>query len=350
MAFFIRLILCVLFAIHLFAFTASGQSKQSESFVVVFYNAENLFDPFDDPATNDSEFTPSGKNHWTMSKLEKKVMMVYRAIISAANGHFPDIIGLAEIENLWVLEYLIKKTPFAEAKYGIIHKSSPDLRGIDVALLYRKERIKPIDYSFVAVRDSNNANFHSRDILDFKSILNGEPFHFFVNHWPSRSGGYIETQGKRNLAAGIVRRTIDSIQALNPKSKILLMGDFNATPGEECFVKILNASLTLQQTNPAQLINLSQLWQKSGIGTIRSKGQWEIFDQFSCTSNLLNDNGLTISPSETTICTAEFLLEADNRYLGKKPFRTHLGPVYHGGVSDHLPIATVLRKRVTKVN
>ena len=36
-------------------------------------------------------------------------------------------------------------------------------------------------------------------------------------------------------------------------------------------------------------------------------------------------------------------MEEDKRYLGKKPFRTYLGPVYHGGVSDHLPISTVIK-------
>ena len=74
------------------------------------------------------------------------------------------------------------------------------------------------------------------------------------------------------------------------------------------------------------------------------KGKWEIFDQFICTDNLLKGIGLIISPAETTICRAEFLLEPDERYLGKKPFRTYLGPIYHGGVSDHLPIATLLKK------
>jgi hypothetical protein len=276
--------------------------------------------------------------------------MVYRAILSASNGVYPDIIGLAEIENLWVLEYLLKKTPFAGGKYGIVHKESPDLRGIDVALLYRKERMAPIDFDFIPVPGQSDTTFISRDILHFQAVLSKEKIHFFVNHWPSRSGGYAETMGKRNLTATIVREVIDSIQTGTPESKILLMGDFNATPDEDCFVKILKASTTRNSNKSMQLMNLAQFWQKSGTGTIRSQGQWEIFDQFICTNNLLQNNGLTIDSEKTSICQAGFLLENDARYLGKKPFRTHLGPVYHGGVSDHLPISTVLRKKVTKVN
>jgi hypothetical protein len=330
--------------LSILSFGLSAQTKQKEDYRVVFYNTENLFDPFDDPATNDGEYTPTGKSHWTMSKLNRKVMMVYRAIISAANGRFPDIIGLIEIENLWVLEYLIKKTPLKEGNYGIIHKESPDPRGIDVALLYRKETVVPLDYAFIPVRGNSKAHFSSRDILLFKASLNQETFCFIVNHWPSRSGGYMETLGKRNIAANIARRLVDSLQTKNPQSKMLLMGDFNATPDEDCFTKILKASLKPDYSSPTQLLNLSYLWLNNGIGTIRTRGRWEIFDQFVCSANLIQKGGLQVSLPETIICTEDILLEEDKRYLGKKPFRTNLGPVYHGGVSDHLPISTVLKK------
>ncbi|MCK9640934.1 MAG: hypothetical protein M0R39_13595 [Prolixibacteraceae bacterium] len=328
----------------------SGQNKAIKNYRIIFYNTENLFDPFDDPATNDGEYTPEGKCHWTISRLNQKVMMVYRAIISASNGEFPDIIGLAEIENLWVLEYLLKKSPLKEANYGIVHKESPDSRGIDVALLYRKEFVVPVDLDFIPVHGYGSSHFASRDILHFKAQLNNEVIHFFVNHWPSRSGGYMETLGKRNIAARIVRKTIDSLLIINPQSKLLLMGDFNATPDEDCFTKILGATGEVHSSEGKTLFNLSKNWMDEGKGTIRTKGKWEIFDQFICSHNLLNSSGLQIYQPETSICTDDFLMEEDKRYLGKKPFRTNLGPVYHGGVSDHLPISTVIREKVTKVS
>ncbi len=335
--------LTTLLVMLLCSLALSGQKKQVEDYRIVFYNVENLFDPSDDPATNDGEYTPSGKCHWTMSRLDHKVMMVYRAIIAASNGHFPDIIGMAEIENLWTIEYFIKHTPLKEGNYGIIHKESPDPRGIDVALLYRKESVVPIDYDFIPIHGSSSGRFSSRDVLHFKAKLNKETIHFFVNHWPSRSGGYVETLGKRDIAARIVRQYLDSILGKSPQSKLLLMGDFNATPDEDCFSNILGAILQPERSNTSRLINLSQLWLKNAMtGTIRTKGHWEIFDQFICSSNLLYGSGLLVSLSKTSICTEDFLMEADNRYLGKKPFRTYMGPVYHGGVSDHLPISTVI--------
>jgi len=322
----------------------SGQVNQPKEYRIVFYNTENFFDTLDDPDTNDEEYTPEGKNHWTRARLEHKSMMVYRAIIAAADGHLPDIIGLAEIENLWVLEYLLKSTPFGEENYGIVHKESPDPRGIDVALLYRRQTVVPLDYFFIPVHGKGSSRFSSRDILQFKARLGNESICFFVNHWPSRGGGYMETRGKRDLAAGIQRKSLDSLLTSNPQEKILLMGDFNATPDENCLTSILGANDLQLHVNACRLINLSQCWRNGSTGTIRTKGHWEIFDQFLCTDNLLHGAGLTISPDQTTICHAAFLLETDSKYLGVKPFRTYLGPVYHGGVSDHLPIATLLKK------
>ena len=246
------------------------------------------------------------------------------------------------------MEYLLKKSPFKDANYGIVHKESPDPRGIDVALLYRKETVVPIDFEFIPVHGNGSSRFSSRDILLFKALLNEETIHFFVNHWPSRSGGYMETLGKRNIAARIVRETIDSLLVINPQSKILLMGDFNATPDEDCFTKILGTTAQDKSSGGETLINLSQKWMNEGLGTIRTRGRWEIFDQFICSYNLLNTNGLHLSQKETVICTEDFLMEEDKRYLGKKPFRTYLGPVYHGGVSDHLPISTVIGRKCLK--
>lgn len=321
---------------------SSAQKTGTGEYRIVFYNVENLFDPRDEPGKNDEEFTPPGKNHWTTTRLNKKAMMVYRAIVSASGGHFPDIIGLAEIENLWVLEYLLKQTPFKEADYGIVHKESPDPRGIDVALLYRKKSVKPADYEFIPISGSDPARFVSRDILYFRAGMGGEKIGFFVNHWPSRSGGYLESVGKRNRTALLLRKKLDSLLLYNSGSKLLLMGDFNATPEEECFTKFLRAFVEPVSPKSGTLVNLSGPWLTKGWGTIRTKGQWEIFDQFICTPNLLNDKGLHISTAGAKICMEPFLLEEEKRYLGKKPFRTYLGPVYHGGVSDHLPISVTL--------
>jgi exonuclease III len=333
----------VLFLQIILCFTSlqlSGQEKSENALVVVFYNVENLFDSQNNPETNDDEFTPAGDRHWTKTLLDQKVKNLYRAILSAGKGRYPDIIGLAEIENLWVIEYMIKKSPLNKIPYGIIHKESPDPRGIDVALLYRKDRIEPIDYRHIAITGNSEISISSRDILHFTGSVNKTKIHFFVNHWPSRSSGYMESKDKRDFAAKILKNYIDSLQKQEPDAQILLMGDFNATPKENCFTEILEATLNRKSLQSQQLLNLSSSWIKEGKGTIRSGGQWEIFDQFICTGNFLLDGKFKLLPDRTLICEEPFLLEPENKFLGYKPFRTYLGPAYHGGTSDHLPIAT----------
>jgi len=319
-------------------FTVEAQPKYN----IVFYNVENLFDTWDDPLTSDEEFTPLAERHWTNQRFEAKIKMIYKTLITSGQGQFPDIIGLAEVENLWVIEQLISKTPLNKVPYGIIHKESPDPRGIDVALLYRKDKIKPIDYEHIPVIGEGKYEFKSRDILHFTAELGNTRIHFFVNHWPSRSGGYIETKEKRDITARILRKSIDSLLIKEPNSNILLMGDFNATPREKCFTSILRAFPYPGNNDPTSLINLSTKWTKRAEGTIRNGGQWELFDQMMCSRNILYNSLLKLEVSNSGICNFDFLLEPDPTYLGKKPFRTYLGPVYHGGISDHLPVKVSL--------
>jgi hypothetical protein len=309
---------------------------------ILFYNLENLYDTFDNPNTNDSAFTPYGENHWTIKRFDRKLLLIYKTIIAGCKGQFPDIIGLSEIENMRVLEQLISLTPFCKIPYGIIHKESSDPRGIDVALLYRKDKILPIDYEHIEVSNPSKPVFTSRDILHFTGELKGIRIHFFINHWPSRSGGEIETREKRNIAAKLLRSHIDLLLTNDPDARILVLGDFNATPKDKCMTDILKAHAYPDLKGNGSLVNLSTAWQKSDWGTIKRNGQWFIFDQIMCSPNLLDNSMLHIEPSKTEICRPSFILEPDKTYLGKKPYRTYTGPAYHGGVSDHLPVVTVL--------
>lgn len=327
---------------------AFSRSNAQNKYVIIFYNVENLFDTWDDPLTSDEEFTPLNERHWTKQRLGHKLSMIYKTLITAGNGQFPDIIGLAEVENLWVVEQLITKTPLNKIPYGIVHKESPDPRGIDVALLYRKDRIKPLDYQHIPVSDNGKYSFKSRDILHFTAEIEKEQIHFFVNHWPSRSGGYIETVAKRNISAGILKKSIDSLLVKTQSANILVMGDFNAAPQEKCFTSILKALPYPGNNDPYYLINLSTSWTKKAEGTIRNGGQWETFDQMICSYNLLSNNVLKIEAGQCGICRFDFLLEPDQTFLGEKPFRTYLGPSYHGGTSDHLPVKACISAKRTQ--
>lgn len=154
--------------------------------LVMFWNVENYFDTYDNPSTKDEEFTPMGENHWSRKKFEQKRDDIAKTIMLAADqyGEFPALLGLCEVENRYVLEELVENTPLARVGYKIIHKDSPDSRGIDAALLYREETFAPLETKYL------KADFPTREILYTKGVINKlDTVHILVNHWPSKSGG-----------------------------------------------------------------------------------------------------------------------------------------------------------------
>jgi len=302
----------------------------------MFYNVENLFDTRDDSATSDNDFTPAGALHWTNGRLNEKLNRISKVVIAAGEWQPPVIIGLCEIENRQVLNNLVLNTPLSRFNYEIIHFDSPDERGIDVALLYDSRKVRVAGSSVIPV---SNGRLITRDILHVKSIIESDTCHIFVNHWPSRSSGQLETDSYRMRAAMILRNAVDSLFRINLTAKIIIMGDFNDDPGEESIVKGLMASSTSEICMPGKLCNLSVSPQKSPVkGTLKYQGNWNLFDQIIVSGGLLADPGIKVIKNSYRIFYTSFMVEADETYNGVRPNRTYLGYRYHGGFSDHLPV------------
>ena len=174
----------------------SQEKKAYKVNTVAFYNLENLFDTENDPLTYDDDRTPDGKDHWTeeiyQDKL-KNMAKVMAEIGAEVSGNTPAIIGVCETENRKVLEDLVNQETLVEQDYGIIQFDSPDRRGIDVALLYKKKLFTPTQYKAkeLLIYDDNDKSkrVFTRDQLVVSGMLDGEKIHLIVNHWPSRSGG-----------------------------------------------------------------------------------------------------------------------------------------------------------------
>ena len=158
---------------------ACGQSSHR----IVFYNVENLFDTFDDPLTRDDEFTPQGAKHWTRERYMTKLRKLSEALDSIGGGKLPLVVGLAEVENRKVLEDLTEKTVLADGQYGIVHCDSPDARGIDVALLYRKNEMELLETDFLRIPFPEDSTIRTRDILYAKTLFRTDTLHFFVCHF-----------------------------------------------------------------------------------------------------------------------------------------------------------------------
>ena len=310
-------------------------------FRIMFYNCENLFDIYDDSLTSDEEFLPEGERHWTNNRFYKKLQNTFKVILAVGEGEAPAIIGLCETENRFVLEKLAFDTPLKNYDYRIIHHESPDRRGIDVGLLYRKNYFTPVHNEAINITFPFDTATKTRDILYVKGLLpNGDTLHIFVNHWPSRYGGYMPTLDKRNFTAGILKNKTDSLLLQNPDAFIAIMGDFNDGPGDESMAKVLDAQDPSDKTISHKLYNLMLVKQVDWpFGTLKYRESWGIFDQMIVSGKLLDDSSkVQVSHTGAKIFHAGFLLEPDEVFLGQKTFRTYNGFKYSGGFSDHLPV------------
>jgi predicted extracellular nuclease len=319
-----------------------GASAQNRGDVrVMFYNTENFFDTEKDSINNDGDYTPEGKYHWTPEKYGHKLTNIYKVMAGVGGWQPPEIIGLSEIENRHVLEDLIHKTPFSKFKYEIVHYDSPDPRGIDVALLYRADKARLMSSKPIYIQFPGETQRKTRNILFVKLLMANDTLNIFVNHWPSRRGGEIESEKYRICVASILRNSVDSVLNSNAKTKIIIMGDMNDDPDNTSIAETLRAEKPSQhKIINDQLYNLTSTSDLSlKKGTYCFLGNWQTFDQIIVSGNLLNSkHGLITKTTCYHVYNAEFLLQADERYAVMKPLPTYAGLKYLGGFSDHLPV------------
>jgi len=337
-----RLGLTLVLALGISASFHGYSQEPDKSCRIMFYNVENFFDPFDDTITRDEEFTPGGEKGWTYSRFMEKAVRIARVIIACGDPEPPVIVGLAEVENRFVLEKLVFDTPLRVLNYKIVHQDSPDRRGIDVALLYRREMVKVDTFYFARVQ-TEDTSYRTREILISRCVLFGsDTMTVAVNHWPSRYGGAAGSEQKRMAAAWQLKQEMDRLINVHCQKNILIMGDFNDEPGDNS-LQVLSASLPQENNeSPVRFINLMPpVISPSHVGTIKHEGLWCMFDQILVSEELYHGvEGLAIRNKKAAVFNAAFLLEVDNSHLGRKPFRTFQGPAYHKGYSDHLPVFT----------
>jgi hypothetical protein len=314
---------------------------KSQTVRIVFWNVENLYDPYDDTTKLDNEFTPDGSKHWNWPKFGLKLNHVAKTLMSIGAWEPPGMAGLCEVENRYVLNNLIYETPLKPWKYKFIHHESPDLRGVDVALLYRPSVFTVISSRSVSIRFPFDTLSQTREILLVKGVVfNNDTLSLFINHWPSRRGGYLVSQPRRNYVASVLKKLIDSVLRSEPAANILVMGDFNDEPENESLKQVLKAKTEPFPFHDSALYNLMGIRNKiRREGTLKYRDQWSTFDQFVISGALMKGHaGLKAGAVDVSIFKSSFLLEEDNSYFGEKLNRTYSGPKYHGGFSDHLPI------------
>jgi endonuclease/exonuclease/phosphatase family metal-dependent hydrolase len=290
---------------------------QAENLRVVSYNAENLFHPKHDTVAgiekDDWEWTKEGERRWSYSRYYRKVENIARVLTNIGEWQGVDIVGLQEVENALCVKRLCYT--LRPGEYGYVHYESPDRRGIDVALLYRKARVDTI--ATRAIRVSGLEELITRDILYVCALIDKrDTLHLLVCHLPSQRGGAAESEWKRAAAKKVLQAAVDSVLTLQPQAMIVVMGDMNSAPLED--LKGLSN-------------RMKGLTDEGAKGTHKYQGRWTCLDQFY-TSAALD------SMSRVRIYDAAWIQETDEKYMGLRPKRTYNGFRYVNGYSDHLPI------------
>ena len=321
-----------LFALLLFSFFAQARTE----FRVVFYNVENLFDCDHDSSKNDEEFLPSGLRGWTPTRFYNKIGKIGKVISAIGVDDFPELVGMAEVENAHCLRVLTQSSPLKNARYAFVHEESPDTRGVDVCLLYDRFRFQPLEHQVLKAHFKGEPNKKSRDVLHVKGLIDGRiQLHVFVCHFPSRLGGEAESETYRCQVATQLRASIDVLFESDPNTNVLIMGDFNDYPENRSLRTHLKAQVPKmpKKGESAGLFNLMFQVQGHGQeGTHKNQAEWGFLDQFIVSTGLLpHSKGAKVFKSD-------FLLQPDDKWLGQKPYRTYNGYRWQGGFSDHLPI------------
>ena len=313
---------------------------------LVELNCENLFDCQHDSLKQDTEWLPASVRNWTPARYWRKVNNIGQEILSCQDDGIPDLVALVEVENDSVIFDLTRRSLLRHAGYEYLMTQSPDVRGIDVALLYQPMTFRPLCCDYLEVEPLEGMR-PTRDVLyvqgetlnrrrsEKETLIRGDvagetsdcdTLHVFVVHAPSRFGGEHPTRPNRRV---VMERIMQVVRELPENVKVIIAGDFNDyadSPSLQYMEQqgLINVTREARGTNGAQ-------------GTYRYQGEWESIDHV-LVSPVLRD-----FVAESFINDAPFLLEEDKKYGGVKPLRTYNGYRYQRGFSDHLPLVVRFR-------
>ncbi len=328
----------------LLALTFTHADNKGKYCSVVFYNLENLFDTIHDEGKNDYEFLPKGKNSWDSRKYKSKINNIATVLSEIDNGNAA-LIGVCEVENAGVLKELLSNRRLIGKGLKYIHRESSDSRGVDCALIYDSRRFVPQNSQLVPYSDTITRH-RTRGYLVVSGKLLDEDVHVIVNHWPSR----YSKSPSREYAAKRVKRLKDSIAAVCPQSKIIIMGDFNDNPDNKSLKVCLEARRNISEISSDSAL-YNPWWdvlRRDKQGSIKYRDRWQLYDQIIVSGNLCG-RGKGLQYEKCEIHCRRYMMNSEGNYAGY-PKRTIAGGRWINGYSDHLPVVIYLRKEQKKAS
>ncbi len=323
-------------------------SQQQDTIFIASWNLENLYDTSDDPLKDDQEYLPSSAKEWDSLKLDTKMKNLADVIKLMNDGKGPDLLGVCEVENKYVLDLLSEK--YLGGVYSVAHLESPDNRGIDNGLLYKSGKFNLLSEQGDTVHLEDG--YPTRLIFNAVLKYGNDTFYVFVNHWPSRRSGEKETDKNRIAAASVLKNAVDEILNANPNAKIAAVGDFNDEPANTSLTDALQAAPVICESammdivnGKSRLFNLSYRKFDQGEGSYKYQDDWNMLDQIIVSRNLLTGKVEYLCGS-FAVFKPDIMVTKLGKYQGTaRP--TFGGKNYLAGFSDHFP---VIAKFLVRIN
>ena len=292
----------------------AGKAGAQDYFCVMTYNVENLFDTIHDAGKRDTEFLPDGERKWNRWRMWKKLKDISKVIAAADTVNPCGLVGLCEVENDTVMTYLTQRTPMRTLGYRYVMTDSRDERGIDVALLYYPRRFRLLHHQSIRARTETA----TRDVLYVCGTMpGGDTLDVYMVHLPSKLGKAAAERNRRQITQDLLAHA-DSVGNARTDMTILIMGDFND-------------ELKGGQMKPYSEKGFTDLTKGLAPGTYKFQGEWGFLDHILIKTTRQKK-------TDCEVVGRSFMLEREKNGGGKRPRRTYLGPHYHGGISDHLPV------------
>ena len=289
-------------------------SVHGQRFRVATWNIENAFDTVHDEGKDDHEFLPQAERRWHSGRYWRKLRGITQTL---AAMELPALVGFQEVENDTVLRDLTRRTALWSAHYKYVITDSPDERGVDVALLYNPKVFSLLSWHAVRIPSQEHGLRPTRDILVANGMVGKDTLYVCVVHLPSRRNNDRTTRQNRTLAVHTLCNILDSLKG----RKVMIMGDFNAEPGDEIFTHLSKRLVTLMPTDRKTL--------NKKRGTYYFRGIWGYLDHILVSPELYR-----YALDKATEYRFPWLLRTEKQI----PHRTYGGTSYLGGISDHLPL------------
>lgn len=256
----------------------AAPTPMANEFTVASFNMERFFDTVNDPNKDDPVLTQTA-----LDKRLNKASLIIRNV-----QHYPDVIGVEEMENLSTLQMVAAKVnsdaqtidTLPNPNYVAYLVEGNDIGGIDVGFLVKESRITTVDVTQIELPGCNHISgagcyTYTNPNTGGQELLNDRPplvlrativrppiygggtiaFTVIVNHLRSLSsidddvtvngsgtaGGRV--RAKRKAQADFLANYIQSRQTSDPNERIITVGDMNAFRVNDGYVDMIGTIL-----------------------------------------------------------------------------------------------------------